>query len=357
MIRPLHPRRHPLQRGLSLAVALTVAVALLGFGALGNVHAQEAAPAESAHSLAAHTQAVLHAQESELSVGDPSSLVLEVDHPAGTVVILPTLERTWGDFDIRSQSAGLTATNADGSVTTRWEIEVALFAPGTFTTPPLPLTISDSRGNVSQTMAAPASLTVRSVLVDGDSELRDIKPQAELPSPPPWPTIAGASLAAALLLAVVVWWIFRRRGGRGFLDRRPADQRAYDSLDRIAGLRLPEAGQFKKHYALVSHCLRLYIDQQIHIPAQDLTTGELRRRLRKSEISPSTVQRLLSLLGDADLVKFSKVSPDVQSASDHIREARAVVKLATAEMEEARVASEQAATIKNKQAAVVPSGA
>ena len=85
----------------------------------------------------------------------------------------------------------------------------------------------------SQAIAAPLPLTVQSVLVEGDSELRDIKPQAALPIPADWPMVVAAGLLAAGLLALVVWWLIRRYR-RDDVDNRPAHQVACDELDRIS---------------------------------------------------------------------------------------------------------------------------
>ncbi len=38
-----------------------------------------------------------------ITVGDVIPLTLQVTHPAGWRVIVPTLEKQWGDFEVRSQ--------------------------------------------------------------------------------------------------------------------------------------------------------------------------------------------------------------------------------------------------------------
>jgi hypothetical protein len=152
---------------------------------------------------------VFTAGKSELTVGDPVKLTLEVKHPAGYQVIIPKLEQAWGDFEVRSQSQPETIPNDDGSETTRETIEVTLFAPGSFQTPALPITIGDTAGKTTEQTTPPVSLTVLSVLAEEDTELRDIKPQALLDVPPAWPwVLAGLFLAA--LLAGVGWLIYRR---------------------------------------------------------------------------------------------------------------------------------------------------
>ena len=90
-------------------------------------------------------------------------------------------------------------------------IVATLFAPGAFQTPPLAVTVSDAAGTLSQAMAAPAALTIVSVLTEKDGELRDIKPQAELALPAPLPVgpIAAAAGALALVALGLVFWRWR----------------------------------------------------------------------------------------------------------------------------------------------------
>ncbi len=125
--------------------------------------------------------AVVIAPEGPFTVGDPVELQLAVTHPAGYHVIQPELPETWGDFLVKSQSPATTVTLDDGSEMTMFVIDTRLFAPGEFSTPPLTVSVTDGTGQLSEVTAAPVPVILTSVLVEGDSELRDIKPQAEMP--------------------------------------------------------------------------------------------------------------------------------------------------------------------------------
>ena len=59
-----------------------------------------AVPAQAEEGL----PATLASDREQLTVGDPVELTLEVNHPAGYQVIIPQLEGTWGDLEVRSQS-------------------------------------------------------------------------------------------------------------------------------------------------------------------------------------------------------------------------------------------------------------
>ena len=256
----------------------------------------------------------LTADKNELTVGDPVKLTLEVDHPAETHVIIPPLDKTWGDVEVRSQSKAETVDNGDGTQTTRETIEVTLFAPGEFQTPPLPVTLSDSSGQTTEEVAAPVSLVVTPVLAEGDTTLDDIRPQVGLDVPAAWPMI----LTGVVLAVVVVggsFWLYRRwRSGRGLFDNRPPYQVALDELARVEGLKLAEQGQFKQHYSLVTDCLRTYLEDQFDVRAFDRTTAELKHSLAASTFSAEHARQWINLLAESDLVKFAKLEPDLDMA-------------------------------------------
>ncbi|GAB4445990.1 MAG: hypothetical protein Kow0031_28580 [Anaerolineae bacterium] len=271
--------------------------------------------------------ATLTPDRTELTVGDPVNLTLEVTHPAGQQVLLPDLPPAWGQFEVQSRQPAETIANPGGTETTRRQFTVTLFQPGTFATPPLPLTIADSAGQVSELLVEPVSLVVAPVLAEGDTTLNDIRPQAELAAPPPWPLLAG-SLLAALAVTGFGWWLFRamqqRRMARA--NRTPW-QAALDELARIDGLKLPQQGQFKEHYTLVTDALRLYLERQHHVPATDRTTAELKRDLAASSLQPDHNRHIINLFADADLVKFAKVTPEPDEAAQLTTQARTLINL------------------------------
>ncbi|HID54389.1 MAG TPA: hypothetical protein EYP41_20420 [Anaerolineae bacterium] len=240
------------------------------------------------------------------TVGDPIPLTLSVTHPAGTEVLFPQLPEEWGAFVVLGQDAPVTTPNGNGTLTTSQTIDARLFAPGNFATPPVSVTITDANGNISEIAAAPATVTIASVLTEGDTELRDIKPQAELPLMPAW---AGA--AAGLALAGLTGWVIyrQRKAPQPVADNRLPHEKALDELERIKGLGLPEDGRYQEHYTLVSDTMRRYVEQTYQVEAMERTTSELRRELKNSAMPQNAARGFLHLLNESDMVKFANVTP------------------------------------------------
>ena len=271
-------------------------------------------------------QAYLSAPEGQLTVGDPIALTLSVNHPADQHVIAPELEANWGDFIVQGISAPQTIANVDGTVTTNLVIDARLFAPGSFSTLPLTVKIADEAGQIVETVAQPLTVAIGSVLVEGDSELRDIKPQVELPyvNLIPW-VIAALGLAA--LAAIIILLVRRSRAKRALaaVDNRLPHEVALDELDHIEGQRLPDTARFKEHYSLVSDCLRLYMERWVEVPMLERTTAEIEAGLRESSLPPTISGQYVSLLDVSDLVKFSRFKPDAANAYGVLQSARQIV--------------------------------
>jgi hypothetical protein len=260
--------------------------------------------------------ASLTSQEEALTVGDVINLVLEVTHPAEQYVIFPQFEQTWGDFEVGEQSPTELITHEDGSQSSRQTIAVTLWAPGSFTTPLLTVTLSTRSGELSEVMVEPLTLAVASVLEAGDTDLRELKPQATLSPPSPLPWLLGRLLLATLIF-FALWSSYRRWRSKqraAVLDTRAAYEIALDDLASIRDQELPAEGGFKRHYTLVTEILRRYLEQRYAISAMDQTSSQIKETLEGISIAPEHKSELMSMLGEADLVKFARVEPHIEVA-------------------------------------------
>ncbi|MDX1436894.1 MAG: hypothetical protein R3335_08790 [Anaerolineales bacterium] len=271
-------------------------------------------------------EAALTAPPGEYTVGDPILLNLAVTHPAGYQVIFPELPTEWGDFTVQSQSPLTVVSNPNGTETTTQLIDVRLFSPGEFTTPAIEVAVADPSGNVAQISAPATGVSIASVLVEGDTELRDIKPQAELPYLNIGPWVISSLLLAGAVGAFLFWRRRRRKKATAAaIDRRLPNEVALDELARIFALSLPEQGQYKEYYTLLSDCIRTYIEKVYRIPALERTTGEILTSMSGLTIDPQVSHQLVAFLSRCDLVKFSKFKPELIEAHQALTDARNLV--------------------------------
>ena len=326
-------------RGLQAWLPLTVVV-LLTMGTPGTSLAQDTALAD--------IRVALVADRSEVTVGDPIGLTLEVTHPEDHIVVVPNLDPDWGVFQVRRQTAANIAGNGDGTRTTRQQLEVTLFAPGTFETPDLPLSIRLPDGSVERLSPTPVRLTVVSVLSGEDETLRDIRAPADF-STPLWERLYFRVLLVNVVVVVIlaaVGLTFYQRARQGHDTPATAAQYrapwevAFEELDRIESLHLPRDGRLKEHYALLSRALRVYIQSALlrdmsTVDAVDMTTDEIGAALGSSPLSYENTLEVVDLLTVADLVKLANDTPPEAQAHAFLAGARRIVEDTKTQVEEA----------------------
>jgi len=267
--------------------------------------------------------ATLTVPEGEFTVGDVIPLTLSVIHPQGYRVLpVQFQDSAWGELEIREVAPPKVSANPDGNETTTQTIYATMWAPGEYATPELFLQVADTSGEIHEISATSLDLNLVSVLVEGDTELRDIKPQASLPLPAIWPWVVGGLLFAFLVALATGWWLRNKAVLTVAPDNRLPHEVAFDELARIESLGLPSQQRYKEHYTLVSNVLRLYVDTVFKIPTIDRTTNEIRRSLRLVAGKKENMQLLIAMLSEADLVKFAKVQPKVATAQDYTEQAR-----------------------------------
>lgn len=288
----------------------------------------------------------LSSSHEEILLGQPFTLTVAVNHPAGQRVQLSELGEEWGDMRVRHQSRLRTTADATGRETTQQSIGLARFRLGQFQTPPLNVTVRGDEGLLFDGLTPILTLTVTALITDIENvQLEDIRPQVAVPTPfsgplPPWwvwPLLVGL-----IFTLVITWWLMRSRPTETatFVDTRPAHEVAWAELDRIERLNLPLQGQFKEQYILISNCLRAYLERRYNIPALDSTTTEIKTELTKlaqqtepessDDVSANTltdpqIRQFLKLFKECDLGKFAEFTPTVDEANHLIESGRVIV--------------------------------
>ena len=298
-----------------------------------SIMAVAAAPAQTGPPPGVRVSLV--ADPAELTVGYLVTISLIVSHPEDFTVVIPKLEREWGSFEIQAQTSVQTVSLTDGVRTVAKQFRVTLFAPGTYETPEIHISVRGPDGTVAQVSPVPIRLTVNSVLASQDEELKDLRPPANL-STPFW----ERPLVVLVLVAVAVFAIaggtaffFIRRSRRvarpiGSLpDLRTPWEVATQELDRIARLDLLGRGDMKGHYTLVSAALRDYLGATYLRDAggrnaDEMSTEEISASIGQSALDHGKARLVVELLREADLVKFANYEPAADRAMEALSQAR-----------------------------------
>ena len=87
---------------------------------------------------------------------------------------------------------------------------------------------------------------------------------------------------------------------------------AIEALERLRDEKLWQNNKHKLYYSGLSDILRTYLAGRFEVGAMEMTTDEIAYALRDVEIEQKPKMDLLSVLRDADLVKFAKALPEAE---------------------------------------------
>jgi hypothetical protein len=172
----------------------------------------------------------------------------------------------------------------------------------------------------------PAHVEIVSLLPPGNPSLKDIRELQRSPAPPVLPFVAGALGIAGLLL---LYLRRRRRQGAApqLSEPEPVEpaarvlshyERAALELERIERQRWPDQGEVALHYQSVTDVLRDYLEAAESVPAKERTSAEVLWSLPPHLTQSGMRDRFRGILGQADLVKFARLSPHPPEADEFL---------------------------------------
>lgn len=277
------------------------------------------------------------ASRSEVAKGEGFSYRLSIieegqaDQPAHLVPPDFTGFNVTGSFS----SSSVKAIQGKARTVTEQEYRMNSESPGEHIIPPAKLVLVDPKTGHEQVIT---SNTVKvTVLEKGpglikgiEEDIRDIKA--------PKTFIEKVRLFFYLMVAVVVLVFFALLGLAIYMVRRrkakagplaPSTGAVLSSRgEALAALTSAESlkSDPKAYYSAVIEAVRQYLKASYGIPAPEATTTEIMAEVRKSKLSPAATDKLWSLLGEADLVKFAKHAPTDEEMSRFMDKARALVR-------------------------------
>jgi hypothetical protein len=266
-----------------------------------------------------------------MSLGDRITLTVEVEHASSETVTWPALTDTLGSFElVEARSAAPIAT--DGRQTSIMQYELTTFELGDLEIPAVEVTVADSGDSEPQLLRTePISVSVESVGIDETGDIRAVKDPLEIPRNwlllLPWVLLICGSAALS-------YWIYRRYRARerplgqplvSATPPRPPHEIAHEALDRLEDKRLLERGETKQYFIEVSEILRTYLEARYPIDALEMDSHEVLDELKRVGLEPEVFDLFPPFFNRADLVKFAKHRPNMETSRDMIPMARLLV--------------------------------
>ena len=209
---------------------------------------------------------------------------------------------------------------AAGQLDLQGGIVITSFDEGEYALPPLTLQRVNADGVVDTLVFDSQTLQVRTMPVDTATfKVHDIKGQIRYPvtfrEVLPW---LGLGLGLAGLIALIVWLIVRygRKRNAEAERKEPAHIVALRKLDKYRGDKMWAPEKQKAFYSGITDTLREYIDARYDIGAMEMTTAEIMKDLKNTDVAEDLQSGLKDLFERADFVKFAKyTASDEDNAS------------------------------------------
>lgn len=283
------------------------------------VASPQAAPQEAPGTQ--RLQSGITVQPDTVTVGSHFLVSARVRAPVGSTIEWPTAPDTSETIEIvSSRAVDSTADSLATEETARWRLTAWDTGAVTIVFEDAVVTTADGVRRVP----LGARVHVRSVL-PADTSLHVPRPTRDiLAASPPWWRWVVLGLLLLALMALLLWWWLRRRRRKPAPPPVDAMQYAEREFGRVERLGLLEAGERGRFVALMVEVMRDYLALRIEGAAPSLTSTELVRYLRTRRTVP--VQRLATLLSEADLVKFARRPVTAERARELGQEARALVR-------------------------------
>lgn len=228
----------------------------------------------------------------------------------------------------------------------RGGIVITSFDQGQYALPPLSMQRMTKDGVVDTLVFDSQLLDVKTMPVDTATfQLHEIKGQIKYPvtfkEVLPW---VGAVLGILGVIALIVWLVIRysKKRGAEAEKKEPAHIVAFRKLDKYKGNKMWAPEKQKAFYSGVTDALREYIDARYDIGAMEMTTAEIMKELKKTDISEELQIGLKELFERADYVKFAKyIASDEENAAALPLAVRFVASTYQMEVEEGSFAGAQ----------------
>jgi hypothetical protein len=265
----------------------------------------------------------------EITVGDPLSLTVTVEHDAGSSVVWPD-SVDLGPFELLD-AVQMEPVGDGDRVASAARFRLTAFELGELEIPSFDVTVLGADSASTAVLSTEAlKVTVASVGLDESGDIKDVKGPLEMSRNwlllLPWILAVGAA-------AAIGYWLYRkfRRSRQSVAELtpaappRPPHEIAYESLDHLESSGLLEKGEIKQYHIEVSEIIRRYLEGRYCVDALEMATYEVVQGLERAGVPFDTRVEFDRFLGDCDLVKFAKLKPEIAACREMVPRARKLV--------------------------------
>ncbi|MEQ8910076.1 MAG: hypothetical protein RIC95_12835 [Vicingaceae bacterium] len=269
----------------------------------------------SGFSQAQEAKAIL--KDQSIRIGEQTTIDLEVRFQAGSSIMMPALRDTISKFVEIVKVSNVDTTFDEDDITIKiftQKLTVTSWDSGYHPIPPFVFQV-----NEDTVRSKPLLLEVKSIPLEAQADIKDIKSVIEVPfSLTDWLLahkweVGGTVLTILLIvLGILLYLRYRNRPQEEekVVPKEAADLVALRKLKELESQQLWQSGKVKDFYVELSFILREYIGNRYQLHALEHTTEEIMLLAEKlPEVNKSLNKKLHQTLSLADMAKFAKQKP------------------------------------------------
>lgn len=263
-----------------------------------------------------------------LHAGQAFEIRFTIDRVGVYESIIPPDTSTWSDFlEYRGMRMVPSASGRDSLI-------VSLQFFGTKDTLIAPVLFALVGADTLRLESAAIPVLFKSLVTGDQSELQPLKPIYEF-ARNWWMWIVLVLLLIGLSFYIYQRW--KKRSAPVVITPTVLERLSFVSpldvlkteLEELKNRDLTHQHDIKTYYSDLGDILRRYIEDAHDLPALESTTGELRTAFKHRGLHSELAHPCLSILEEADMVKFAKFTPTAAAAEACHKQARAFADAAT----------------------------
>ena len=116
-----------------------------------------------------------------------------------------------------------------------------------------------------------------------------------------------------ILLLILGYYLYKKRKPVEEEEQRHVSlkQRTLIAIEALEKEKMWERGKLKEHYVELSYILRSYLTRRYEISLLERTTSQTKLLLKENGLNDDTIDTIVQILNQSDMVKFAKSKPDL----------------------------------------------
>jgi hypothetical protein len=251
--------------------------------------------------------------KTEYLVGDYIYYTIKVDYDKGLKIYPPEIKDSLNSLAVVKKENPV-EEEKDGKASTTYKYILSGYDSVRVTIPALPVMYKAPRDTAMQYANTDSiSILVKTVKVDPQAEIKDIKAPMKIPLN--WWWIALWVLIGLIIIGLIYYFYHRYQLKKANAQPvkkviiLPPYQIALNALHELEEQKLWQKGEIKTYHSTITEIIRKYFEERFKMPAMELPTSEAVELLKQREGTETILDITYSFLNNADMVKFAKFVP------------------------------------------------